>query len=93
MAVAEALVPQREAREVGHSAWRRDSFRGPRTAALSRRQKQALHRGVRWEGKRQWAETREVQARYKEKLFQYEDRQAGEQASQGGHAVSILGEL
>lgn len=60
---------------------------------LSRRHRQALHRVVKWEEKRQWAqaETREVQAGCKERLFHHEDNQAGKQTSQRGHAVSILG--
>lgn len=60
---------------------------------LSRRQRLALRRGVRWENRRQWAqaETGEVQARYKEKFFHREDSWAGERTSQRGHAVSIPG--
>lgn len=55
------------------------------------RQRQALHRGVRWEDKRQraQAESSKFQAGCKEKPF-HQGSQV-EQASQQGHAVSIAG--
>ena len=75
--------------ELGLFNLQKKELQGNLTATDPRRWRQALYSGA-WQIKKRQVETREVQAKHKEKLFHDADSQTVEQIAQKDYAISVL---